>query len=773
MSTWWPMKTRILHALLLSLCLLAACNRDPEAAKRKYVENGNKYFEREKYKEALIMYRKAIQQDAKYGEAYYRSGLAELKVQNFAQALRNFQRAVENQPGNLDAHVKLANIYLTAYTSNPKRANALLGELKSITEKVNSRFSNTFDSERLSGFVALFGNDIPAAATHFEKANKLKPEDAELVLAYMQVLAASGRAADGEKLGLDLLAKQPNALALYDALFVHYMRTGRKDEAERLLRTKVDKNPKIADARLQLAGHYFATNRRPEMLELLKQVSDNPKDFPEGSKMVGDFFLRIRENDLALQKYQEGISRSPKDKHLYQKRMAEVFVRQNKRDEAMKLVGEILKEDAKDNEALAMRGSLNLMGGSPEQIQSAINDLQTVATKTPDNVVVKYNLGRAHLAKRNLPAARTQFEDAVKLQPEYLAARVALADVLTQQKEYAKAIQATQEVFVYDPNNVPARLLRSRALIAQGDLKQARAELQKTTSQHPNIPEAKLQLATLDLSERNFKAAEGSFRQIYSTSQDPRAFLGLVDSLVAQNQVPAAMKTLRDELEKNPKRLDYRATLGNLALMTKDTNTAVTEFKKVLESAPKSADTWIRLSEAYRIGGDINQTIASLKKAQEAAPNDARPALQLALIYDTSGQKGQAKPMYEQALRLNPTHPVALNNLAFILADSGQDLDQALTMAQKAKQQFPKDVNISDTLGWIYIKKNLPDSAINIYKDLVAQQPTRATFRYHFGMALVQKGDKATAKKELEAALRSKPLKDEEERIRELINKLG
>ena len=44
------------------------------------------------------------------------------------------------------------------------------------------------------------------------------------------------------------------------------------------------------------------------------------------------------------------------------------------------------------------------------------------------------------------------------------------------------------------------------------------------------------------------------------------------------------------------------------------------------------------------------------------------------------------------------------------------DLDQALTMAQRAVQAAPKSPEIADTLGWIYIKKNLSEEAIRIFR---------------------------------------------------------
>ena len=140
---------------------------------------------------------------------------------------------------------------------------------------------------------------------------------------------------------------------------------------------------------------------------------------------------------------------------------------------------------------------------------------------------------------------------------------------------------------------------------------------------------------------------------------------------------------------------------------------------------------------------------------------------------DSAGQRDKARPLYEQILKIQPDHPIALNNLAYMLAESGADLDQAMTMAQRAKQKLPQDSNVADTLGWIYIKKNLSDPAITIFRELVRVEPDRSTYHFHLAMALAQKGDKASAKKELEAALRKQPAKDEEQKIRELLLKVS
>jgi predicted Zn-dependent protease len=115
---------------------------------------------------------------------------------------------------------------------------------------------------------------------------------------------------------------------------------------------------------------------------------------------------------------------------------------------------------------------------------------------------------------------------------------------------------------------------------------------------------------------------------------------------------------------------------------------------------------------------------------------------------------------------------VALNNLAYIIAESpGGDLDQALTFAQRANQRLPQAVEIADTLGWIYLKKNLADNALEIFRNNVTKSPNNSTYRYHLAMALYQKGDKTRAKQELQNALTHNPSKEEESNIKELLQK--
>ncbi|MCZ2153552.1 MAG: tetratricopeptide repeat protein, partial [Bryobacterales bacterium] len=139
---------------------------------------------------------------------------------------------------------------------------------------------------------------------------------------------------------------------------------------------------------------------------------------------------------------------------------------------------------------------------------------------------------------------------------------------------------------------------------------------------------------------------------------------------------------------------------------------------------------------------------------------------------DEMGRTREATAAYQKALQIDTENIVALNNLAYMQAESGGDLDLALRYAETAKRKAPSNLQIDDTLGWIYVKKNLNDNALVIFRDLVKKQPENATFRYHLGVAYAQRGDTAKAKEELNAALRSNPTSKEAEQIRKVLAKL-
>src|SRR3954453_23101188 len=108
--------SRLILALALTTAVIGiGCNRNPEVRKQKYLESGDSYFEKAKYREAAIQYSNAIQVDSRFAEAHYKLAQTQLKLQQWLSAYRELGRTLELQPENYPAHIDIANLLISGH----------------------------------------------------------------------------------------------------------------------------------------------------------------------------------------------------------------------------------------------------------------------------------------------------------------------------------------------------------------------------------------------------------------------------------------------------------------------------------------------------------------------------------------------------------------------------------------------------------------------------------------------------------------------------------
>src|SRR5258708_2066743 len=169
------MSIRQLLSFLVLLAISVSCSRDPNVIKARYLQNGNKYFDKGKYKEASIMYRTALQKDQKFGEAYYRMALTQLKMEQPFAAIQSLRRAVEllkpQQPERMDARVKLADVYLDYLERLSKREAEIVDEIALTASDLVKADPKSLDGHRLKGRLSFIAAQEAASK---KEATKMK-----------------------------------------------------------------------------------------------------------------------------------------------------------------------------------------------------------------------------------------------------------------------------------------------------------------------------------------------------------------------------------------------------------------------------------------------------------------------------------------------------------------------------------------------------------------------------------------------------------------------
>jgi tetratricopeptide (TPR) repeat protein len=149
------------------------------------------------------------------------------------------------------------------------------------------------------------------------------------------------------------------------------------------------------------------------------------------------------------------------------------------------------------------------------------------------------------------------------------------------------------------------------------------------------------------------------------------------------------------------------------------------------------------LAKLYTAQGRADEAIQSFEEAAQAGVLPPGTQVLLARLYLSEGNVDRAIELLSEAVESESDLPHAKNDLAYLLAERGQNLDYALQLAQEARAELPNDPNTADTLGWVLLQRGLSTAAIEQFREAIgtAEKKTQtAMFHHHMGLALKASG---------------------------------
>lgn len=238
------------------------------------------------------------------------------------------------------------------------------------------------------------------------------------------------------------------------------------------------------------------------------------------------------------------------------------------------------------------------------------------------------------------------------------------------------------------------------------------------------------------LSSGRYSEAEATFRRLMVQEQTgTRGLEGVARVYLAQNRNDEALALLQNEVAQHPARPDILLA-------------------------------FVHVAEKLR---QYDAALGALRSGKELRPEDVNVSLEVARLLELSGREPEAIPTYREALGIDPLDGAALLRRASQLSESGGDLDVAVACAERARKLLPENLEVSASLAWIYLKKNMSSLAIPLFEDLVTKAPSIATHHYRLAMALYQSGNTARGMSELRTALECHPTESERKSIEDLI----
>jgi len=750
---------------------VTSCSLTPEAAKRRAFDEGNRFFDQRKYADAAISYRKAIQKDPRFGEAFLRLGLTEWRLKDSMAAYQDLTRATELMPDSMEAKIQLAEFCLTLYLGDPKRPALLYGKLGSLAGELLKSKAHRYSAFRIKGYLAMTDSKPEEAIVFLRKANEEKPNQPDIVTVLVENLLLTDNKKEAESLAQAFIAGNKSYGPIYNILYGHYLNTRRPAEAEGILQLKVSNNPKEMPYAIELCEHYWRSGKQQQAQEILNQRFANPQDFPLAHLEAGDFYTRLRNGDEAIRQYEAGMQSSPKEHLVYGKRIASALLSQSKTEEAAKRLDDVLKSFPNDEEATASRAALRLASGKPEEVDRAIGTFQSLTDAHPAKSDYAVRLASAYRLKGDNQAARKQLLALIQKDKTYVPALQALAEISIGEQQMEDATRWSDEVLALDPSNTSARLVRSATLALSGRDAEARSIVTALLRENPDLREANIQMALLHIRQKKYGQAEEILRKHYQPGQGEfRSLKGLAQIYSAQKQTDRAVAMIQDELRKFPDSIEARTLLAESAAEAGKYDLAFEQYQALIVKRPSSVKFVLALAALHQTKAAWDPAIANLEKAASLAPTDPQIQAILGRTLDQAGRSKDAIAAYRRSLSLLPNNPAVMNNLAYVLGETGGNLEEALDLAKNALQKSGDNPAIADTVGWIYLKKKDYPSAVQTFRGVVSRVPEDAAYRLHLAMALLATGERATARKELQFALQRNPSSADQAEIKKLLS---
>lgn len=539
----------------------------------------------------------------------------------------------------------------------------------------------------LQAQLALQKNELPAAREHAQQLLKLTPSN-------------------------------PTALELAGS--IEYQLNS-MTQAEALLARAVQAAPQLRVARRVLVLTYLRTGQVDRAIAALPaDIATNDSD-PALLSVAGQVHMVKGDVELAQQFFSRASRLDPTDP-TKRTTLALSQMATGNAESALGALQDIASSDAGVVADMALINA-HMRRRDVDKALVAIDGLQKKRANDP----LPHQLrGRALLLRNDRTAARSSFEQALKIDPAYFAATAALAALDIVDRKPQEAQQRMEAVLKTNPSNAQALMALAEIKAGSGAGKQEVIDLiQKAIDAVPTDKTPRLMLVEYHLRQNDAKAA-------LTTAQSAAVALPDVPELVdalgraqaangENNQAMSSFNKLVGLMPQSP--LPY-LRMAAVHVAAKDNSAAITSLRKALDAQPNLLAAQRGLAELLLKSNQTSEAVAISKTVQTQRPKENAGFLLEGDVHSTSRNWASAAAAYQAGLKVAPG-PELVIKLHTALTQSGKAAD-AQRLTTEWLRTNPNDAAIPLYLGDRAIASNQLNDAQRQYDRVLALQPNNA-----------------------------------------------
>jgi putative PEP-CTERM system TPR-repeat lipoprotein len=418
----------------------------------------------------------------------------------------------------------------------------------------------------------------------------------------------------------------------------------------------------------------------------------------------------------------------------------------------------------------AARMNLAQLDLKEKQPQAAVQRYEAILANDSTNLQAMLGLAAAAAAKGQEAEYVAWLEKATTAQPSAAEPRVLLTNYYLQKNDARRALTTAQSAQSINPSDTRTLDALATAQLAAGETKNAVSTFGDLARLVPNDPAVLYRLATAQAANRDPESARASLNEALALKPDHLpAEMALASLDLAAGNYAVALKIAQRIQKQYPNATAGFGVQGDVLMAQKQFKSALRAYEKAWR-IDQNGLLATKVHQALSGAGDVANADKRLLQWLAAQPSDVGARTYLAAAYLRAGHNKQAIEQYQLVLKTEPKNIVALNDLAWVYQ---QEKDpRALATAELGYQLQPNNPRILDTLGWILVDRGQPARAVELLQRAVETDSSSAEVRYHLAAALAKNGDKARARRELEALLAKEEAFPQREQAQGLLKEL-
>ncbi len=651
-----------------------------------------------------------------------------------------------------------------------------------------------------------------AARAQFAEMKKVAPNHPDTLFFEAQFAFADQDYKKSRELSDRLLKAVPNSARVLELAGAADFRLGRFAEAEGLLGRALKNAPGRLLSRQLLAQTYLRLNQPGKAVEVLTPLIEGKAADGTSLALMGEAYLRLGDSKRADEAFAAAAKAAPDDARVQTSialadmargnstgaiakleavaaedkgtradiALVSARLRANDLPGALKAIDGIEKKLPDKALAYHLRGRVQLL---KRDLPAAAKSFETALAKEPGFFPAIASLAAIDLDAGKPEAARKRFEDHLRSQPKSHQAHLSLAELaLRTGAEPAAVLKHLRDAVKANAGEPQPHLMLVNQLLGTGDTAAALTAAREAAAALPLSAVVQETLGRTQLAANDAASAVATFKQLTSqNTTNPAYQVRLAEALMATDDAAGAQRALQEALKLQPGYTPARRGLVTIAMRDKRPQDALALARDIQKAEPKdsggfvlegdiessqrnfsaaaaayrtalnlqkSADIAVRLHMALRNAGrqaDADKLAADWNRAN---PKDAGFRYYEGDLALGRGDLVAAEGHYRAVLAVQPRNALAMNNVAYLLVKQGKP--GALELAQKANELLPGRPQLMDTMALaLAADKKLPQ-AIELQKSAIARAPNDPGLKLTLARLLIQSGDKAYARAELE-----------------------